>query len=120
MKSFPDEGTPCCPGQVAGGQLAGRLAQLPKLSQPVDVPSSPSAVVHIPGAGLQQSSDQPAPDSEHFVALPSCSHGSHYPSQRLAGANTGKISLWNEKNVDNGPNRGSWFHNSPHSADSAL
>lgn len=42
-------------GQVAatGSQLAGRLAQLPKLSQPVDVPSFPSAVVHIPGAGLQ-------------------------------------------------------------------
>lgn len=102
-------------GRVAarGGQLADRLAQLPELSQPVDVPSFPSPVVHIPGASLQQSSDQPAPSSEHFVALPSCSRGSHYPPQGLAGANIGKIALWNEKNVDNGPSRGGCFHNSP-------
>lgn len=82
-----------------------------------DVPGSPPAVVHIPGPGLQQSSHQPTPGSEHFVALPCCSHGYHYPSQRLAGANTGTISPWNEKNVDNGPSRGSCFHNSYRSAD---
>lgn len=36
----------------ASSQLTGRLAPLPRLSQAGDVPSSPSAGAHIPGAAL--------------------------------------------------------------------
>lgn len=80
---------------ATGGQLAGRLSQLPELAQPAAMSVSdagfPSAVVHVSGARLLQPPDSLLPPL-NIAALPSCSHGSHYLFQRLAGAGRGDIS----------------------------
>lgn len=101
---------------ATGGQLAGRLAQLPELARPVTVPVSEptfsSAVVHVPGASLQQPPDQPAPALSILQLSPLAPMALTVLSRGLLGP-VGEMSLRNEKNVDAGPSRGSCFHNLP-------